>query len=177
MTFSHPSVGVNHLVASTLSTMAGSIPDEGWYVDPYGTHEQRWISQGRPTSLVRDGDAEAKDPPPDRPAPEPFVPVPSDSTELGWRDMRRADDVDRQEIPGSGRYGDAAMDANVAYDNAQLGGIPGSLIRAPAPSGLPSNAPLTPFERKMKQRATRKRWADRWNRWFGRTRRSEGNGT
>ena len=35
---------------------------EGWYTDPYGRHEARWMSQGTPTRLVRDGSAEASDP-------------------------------------------------------------------------------------------------------------------
>ena len=37
---------------------------EGWYVDPFGSHEARWISDGRPTALVRDGHVESHDPPP-----------------------------------------------------------------------------------------------------------------
>jgi hypothetical protein len=39
--------------------------EEGWYVDPYGIHEARWVSAGSPTALVRDGDVESQDPPPD----------------------------------------------------------------------------------------------------------------
>jgi hypothetical protein len=39
--------------------------EEGWYVDPFGHHEARWISDGSPTALVRDGQIESKDPPPD----------------------------------------------------------------------------------------------------------------
>jgi hypothetical protein len=27
--------------------------EEGWYVDPYGLHDDRWISDGTPTVLVR----------------------------------------------------------------------------------------------------------------------------
>ena len=42
---------------------------EGWYLDPYGIHEQRWMSVGRPTSLVRDSGTESHDGPPDRPLP------------------------------------------------------------------------------------------------------------
>jgi len=38
---------------------------EGWYTDPFGRHEARWISSGRPTLLVRDGDVESHDDPPD----------------------------------------------------------------------------------------------------------------
>lgn len=39
-------------------------PPQGWFVDPFGEHEQRWFSQGSPTALVRDGRAESQDPPP-----------------------------------------------------------------------------------------------------------------
>jgi len=42
--------------------------EEGWYVDPYGVHEARWISAGTPTALVRDGDVESQDPPPSAPS-------------------------------------------------------------------------------------------------------------
>jgi hypothetical protein len=41
--------------------------EEGWYIDPFGRHEARWISDGTPTALVRDGEAESQDPPPDEP--------------------------------------------------------------------------------------------------------------
>jgi hypothetical protein len=37
---------------------------EGWYRDPFGTHENRWFSDGEPTALVRDGRNEGNDPPP-----------------------------------------------------------------------------------------------------------------
>jgi hypothetical protein len=33
--------------------------EEGWYTDPFGRHEARWLSDGSPTKLVRDGDAES----------------------------------------------------------------------------------------------------------------------
>jgi hypothetical protein len=55
----------------------GTIPAEGWYRDPFAIHEDRWMSQGRPTKLVRDGGVESYDPPPDLPLPaelEPAVP-------------------------------------------------------------------------------------------------------
>ncbi len=32
---------------------------QGWYADPLGRHEERWMSEGKPTSLVRDGGVEA----------------------------------------------------------------------------------------------------------------------
>jgi hypothetical protein len=38
---------------------------EGWCTDPFGRHEARWLSQGTPTKLVRDGEVESYDDPPD----------------------------------------------------------------------------------------------------------------
>jgi len=43
---------------------------EGWYTDPFGRHEARWMSDGSPTKLVRDGDEESYEDPPDE---EPTV--------------------------------------------------------------------------------------------------------
>jgi hypothetical protein len=38
----------------------------GWHPDPYGEHEERYISvDGTPTKLVRDDRHESYDPPPD----------------------------------------------------------------------------------------------------------------
>jgi hypothetical protein len=44
---------------------------QGWYLDPYGIHGQRWISDGHPTVLVRDQGLESRDEPP---AGEPPIP-------------------------------------------------------------------------------------------------------
>ena len=41
--------------------------EEGWYKDPYGRHSARWISDGSPTGLVRDGTVESQDPVPPTP--------------------------------------------------------------------------------------------------------------
>ena len=64
---------------------------EGWYQDPYLVHEDRWFSAGQPTRLVRDGETEGYDPPPDGPPKIELVEVrhsqPSDGS-----DLRRADD-------------------------------------------------------------------------------------
>jgi hypothetical protein len=35
---------------------------EGWFTDPFGRHEARWMSGDTPTDLVRDGRAEGHDP-------------------------------------------------------------------------------------------------------------------
>jgi hypothetical protein len=48
---------------------------EGWCTDPYAQHEARWMSDGIPTKLVRDGDTTSYDKPPDGPFlrdPEPI---------------------------------------------------------------------------------------------------------
>ena len=76
----------------------------GWYRDPYGIHEHRYMSEGLPTKLVRDDGRESYDPAPDRPLPEGDL-VPADQAagdETGGSDLRRADDA------GSGPYDPAA---------------------------------------------------------------------
>jgi hypothetical protein len=40
---------------------------EGWFTDPFGRHEARWMSGNTPTDLVRDGRMEGHDPVPDGP--------------------------------------------------------------------------------------------------------------
>jgi hypothetical protein len=55
--------------------MGEVLKPEGWYVDPFGRHEARWISDGGPTALVRDGGRELKDPPSDTPLPWQLVPI------------------------------------------------------------------------------------------------------
>jgi hypothetical protein len=53
----------------------GTLSAEGWYQDPFGVHEHRWMSRGQPTKLVRDGGSESYDPPPDLPLPGVLVPA------------------------------------------------------------------------------------------------------
>jgi hypothetical protein len=48
---------------------------QGWYLDPYGVHELRWFSAGKPTALVRDAGVDGHDAPP--PGPPPTQPVPA----------------------------------------------------------------------------------------------------
>jgi hypothetical protein len=40
---------------------------EGWFTDPFGRHEARWLIDGVPTNRVRDGRTEANDPVSDEP--------------------------------------------------------------------------------------------------------------
>jgi hypothetical protein len=46
---------------------------EGWCTDPFGRHEARWLSQGVPTKLVRDGGVESYEAPPDEPPSQAAV--------------------------------------------------------------------------------------------------------
>jgi hypothetical protein len=75
---------------------------EGWYTDPYARHQQRWMSDGTPTSLVRDDGTTARDEPPSGPyvhEPEPIDEPPA----ADGADLRRADEaesVDMSVSPG-----------------------------------------------------------------------------
>ena len=70
----------------------GVAPAEGWYRDPYAIHEDRWMSEGRATKVVRDGGTESYDPPPDLPLPDVLVPSPTGSgASANGSDLRRAD--------------------------------------------------------------------------------------
>ncbi len=83
---------------------------EGWYTDPYAMHDARWMSQGSPTRLVRDGTVESYDDPPSEPyvrAPEPIeYPGSSDPA-----DLRRADEAEAGEPYDSAKARRAALDA------------------------------------------------------------------
>ncbi len=81
---------------------------EGWYLDPYGLHEHRWFSAGKPSRLVRDGAIEANDPPPDRPFDGPLSPAPTAAPHSDGSDLRRADEA---ESGDPNAYSDAAMGA------------------------------------------------------------------
>jgi len=59
---------------------------EGWFTDPFGRHEARWMSGDTPTDLVRDGRIEGHDPVPD----EPFSGKP-----LRVKYVERGDEPDR----------------------------------------------------------------------------------
>jgi hypothetical protein len=73
--------------------------DEGWFTDPWGRHEARWISLGQATDLVRDGKVAAHDPPPNTPPTVTPALIPAEAPgQVGAGDLRRADDAERQTI-------------------------------------------------------------------------------
>ena len=64
----------------------------GWYQDPYGVHELRWISAGAATRLVRDGDVNSSDVPPAEPFGGPLVAP--DEVPVSHETVRAGDDAD-----------------------------------------------------------------------------------
>ena len=66
---------------------------QGWYRDPYGLHGDRWFSDGRPTSLVRDQGIESHDESPQGEPSLPLEPV-AEIEESDGRDLLRADDAE-----------------------------------------------------------------------------------
>jgi hypothetical protein len=77
--------------------MAEREREEGWYTDPFGRHEARWMSDAAPTQLVRDVGVESYDEPKDEEASVIPTPIAEEQMDDG-RDLLRADDPD----PGGG---------------------------------------------------------------------------
>ena len=70
---------------------------EGWCTDPYDRHEARWLSVGRATKLVRDGDTTSYDDPPDGPWIKDPEQLEADPTSRDEHDLARADDAQSEE--------------------------------------------------------------------------------
>ena len=70
--------------------------DEGWFTDPWGRHEARWMSVGRATDLVRDGGTERRDPPPG--TPPTVTPTLIDQPMVGAEGLKRADEAEAEFI-------------------------------------------------------------------------------
>ena len=126
----------------TGATDPAELP-QGWFVDPCAVHEQRWLSQGSPTALARDGRAEAQDPPPDRPMPGPSKrATPTPRTGPAGADLKRADPRDRG-IAADGQFdflGNSAPPGMVGMPTTApqvMSGMPMVTIRT-------DGAPLTP---------------------------------
>jgi hypothetical protein len=68
--------------------------EEGWYTDPYGVHEARWFSDGRPTKLARDGSNESNHEPPDEPYSKDPISIEAEAAIRHGADLRRADEAE-----------------------------------------------------------------------------------
>jgi hypothetical protein len=76
------------------------IPEqEGWYTDPWGHHEARWMSDGVPTKLVRDAGLESYDDPPDSAPSQAWVPIKAPLGSLSPADTLRADALEAGTTP------------------------------------------------------------------------------
>jgi hypothetical protein len=73
--------------------------EEGWCTDPYGTHDARWMSAGMPTSLVRDGELESHEDPPDTPPSHVAVRIEAPPGSVTWKDTLRADAAEATTMP------------------------------------------------------------------------------
>jgi hypothetical protein len=85
--------------------------DEGWFTDPYGRHEARWLSQGQPTTLVRDGDSELYEEVPTGPPVVTPVRIGAGGADGGAGDLARADDAGSEGPYDAARARDAAEEA------------------------------------------------------------------
>ena len=94
-------------------------PFEGWYTDPYALHEARWMSDGIPTPLVRDGTVEGHDPAPDEPFKVTPVRLGDDAKPNDAADLRRADDAERGPTYDPQKAARGAWDA---YDQSDAQG-------------------------------------------------------
>src|SRR6266700_468363 len=65
--------------------------EEGWFTDPYDRHEARWLSDGKPTKLVRDNSVESYDEPPEEPPVRAPTRIEADPSATGGTDLLRAD--------------------------------------------------------------------------------------
>jgi hypothetical protein len=96
---------------------------EGWYTDPYGRHEARWMSGGSPTKLVRDGEVESYEEPPDSPPSHPAIKIdPPPGSDTPANDLR-VDGGDPETMPSVNQIDDAER-------NLGLSGWRGPLTRS-----------------------------------------------
>src|SRR5258707_14906271 len=64
---------------------------EGWFTDPYASHDARWLSDGQATKLVRDGDATSYEDPPAGPWIKEPERIEADPNATEGTDLIRAD--------------------------------------------------------------------------------------
>jgi hypothetical protein len=84
---------------------------EGWFTDPFLVHEERWLSNGRPTKLVKDRGVESFDQPPDRPPTQTPTRIEADATATGGSDPQRADGAQTGQVVDPSAFKMAAWDS------------------------------------------------------------------
>ncbi len=91
--------------------------EEGWFTDPFGLHDARWMSDGNPTKLVRDHGVESYDEVPVVPATQTPTRIEEDPDATAGTDLLRADSAEEGEAYDPTTAGLTALDA-VAQDGA-----------------------------------------------------------
>jgi hypothetical protein len=88
------------------------LDEEGWFTDPFGRHEARWLSYGKPTKLVRDKGVESYDDPPDEEPDQEPVRIEVQVAATGGTDLLRAGEPGGSDDLASlsERMGDAALE-------------------------------------------------------------------
>ena len=81
--------------------------DEGWFTDPYGRHEARWISAGSPTKLVRDSGVESYDEPPDEEPSREATKIVDEP--IPGAQGRRTDEAETEALASTGEVINAAV--------------------------------------------------------------------
>ena len=84
---------------------------EGWFTDPYAVHEARWFSDGRPTKLVRDGQVESYDEPPQGPPTTVPERLEADPSATNGDDLVRADNAEETAPYDASSQGMEALDS------------------------------------------------------------------
>jgi len=87
---------------------------QGWCTDPFARHEARWMSQGKPTQLVKDGSVEGTDPVVEG---EPFKVTPAllePEPPAGASTLMRADGAQSQSYGGAKKGIAAAIEQVIA---------------------------------------------------------------
>ena len=92
---------------------------EGWFLDPFCRHHDRYFAGGKPTGLVRDGEDESFDPPPELLLSAPLVPVPLIGPSGSPHDLKRADDAEAQPAFDPRAASDRATRAMVRFGAAR----------------------------------------------------------
>ena len=111
--------GSSEEATSKNKTSMDEIAPEGWYTDPYGRHEARWMSAGTATRLVRDGEVESSDDPTDEPPSATPVRIATDAG-ADATDLRRADEDQMQNGYDPKKAARAAWDAAIDQQSGQL---------------------------------------------------------
>jgi hypothetical protein len=90
---------------------------QGWHPDPYGKHDDRWFSDGKPTRLVRDQGSESYDEPPLENLRGQLPPDPAARDEPQQERLRASDNAVQAGSYDAPRDHDLVLPGMYAYDD------------------------------------------------------------